>query len=448
MFEAVAENITMPKKTDNSAIRAKGLGRLASNAVIYTLANVASSAVPFLLLPLLTRVLTPGEYGIVSMYSTLLVALGAIAGLSVHGAVGVRMFDRETNHSQYIGTVLQILALSLFLVLLVVLICAPWLGVWLGLPTRWLVLAVLAAGAQFLINTRLVIWQIEGKVLHYGSLQFTQAVLNVVLSLLMVLHVKLGWEGRLAGITVALYLCALWGGGTLFYAKRINWRFNREYARDALRFGIPLMPHAIGSLFIGMGDRMVIANQLSLNEVGIYTAAMQLGVVISIIADAASKAFSPWIYSALADNDDLQKQNVISFTYVYWLALLMLALAIAWFSPLVLSALGESFRSGRDILAWVALGSAFSGMYFLVVVYVFYSKRNELLSITSLTIGIANLVMSYLLVGKYGAVGAAQAYATSQFLMFFIVWMIASRCCPMPWQKGLHHLLSKTGFLK
>lgn len=421
---------------------------MAINAAIYTLANVASSAVPFLLLPLLTRVLTPEEYGIVSMYSTLLVALGAIAGLSVHGAVSVRMFDRETNHSQYIGTVVKILALSLSLVLMVVLLCAPRLSGWLGLPTRWLILAVFAAGAQFLINIRLVIWQVEGRALQYGSLQFVQVMLNVVLSLLFVLHVKLGWEGRLAGMTVALYLCALWGWGTLLYEKRISWQFNREYAGDALRFGIPLMPHAIGSLFIGMGDRLIIANQLNLNEVGIYTAAMQLGLVISIIADAASKAFFPWVYSALADSNDLQKRRVISFTYVYWITLLMLAFAVAWFSPLILSALGESFRSGRDILAWVALGSAFSGMYFFVVVYVFFSKRNEFLSITSLTIGIANLGMSYLLVGKYGAIGAAQAYAASQFLMFIIVWMIASRCCPMPWRMGLRHLLSKNIFRK
>jgi O-antigen/teichoic acid export membrane protein len=126
----------------------------------------------------------------------------------------------------------------------------------------------------------------------------------------------------------------------------------------------------------------------------------------------------------------------------------MLAFAIAWFSPLVLSSLGEKFRSDRNILAWVALGSAFSGMYFFVVVYVFYSKRNELLSITSVTIGVANLVLSYFLVGKYGAIGAAQAYAASQFLLFLIVWMIASRCCPMPWRMGLSHLLSKNIFRK
>lgn len=428
--------------------RKAGLAGLVNNAAIYTLANVAGSAVPFLLLPLLTRILSPAEYGIVSMYSTLLVALGAVAGLSVHGAVSVRMFDKSTNQSQYLGTVLQILSFSLVLVLCLITLCATWLSKWLGLPSQWLIFGVFAAGAQFLINIRLVIWQIEGKALYFGVFQLTQVVINVLLSLALVFLVKLGWEGRLAGISIALYLCGLWGIATLVYAKRIHWKFNPKYAKDALRFGIPLIPHAIGSLLIGLGDRLIIANQLDLNAVGIYTAAMQLGLVISIIADAISKAFSPWIYGCLADNDFRQKHRVVCFTYLYWLVLLLLALCAAWASPWVLTLLGKDFHSGATVLAWVALGSAFGGMYFFVVVYIFYSKRNELLSFASLSIGLLNLVTSYSLVGRYGIEGAAQAYAASQFLMFVTVWVIASKCCPMPWKTGLQHLLSKTIFWK
>ncbi len=38
---------------------------------IYTLSNVIGVAIPFFLLPILTRYLTPYDYGILSMYSTL-----------------------------------------------------------------------------------------------------------------------------------------------------------------------------------------------------------------------------------------------------------------------------------------------------------------------------------------------------------------------------------------
>ena len=43
---------------------------LVGNAAIYTLANVTNSAIPFLLLPVLTRVLSPEEYGLVTIFAT------------------------------------------------------------------------------------------------------------------------------------------------------------------------------------------------------------------------------------------------------------------------------------------------------------------------------------------------------------------------------------------
>ncbi|GIZ51289.1 lipopolysaccharide biosynthesis protein [Noviherbaspirillum aridicola] len=413
--------------------------RLAENAVIYTVSNAASSAVPFLLLPFLTRWLSPEEYGLVTMYSTLLAALGALAGLSVHGAVSVRMFDRQTSHARYIGTALYILGVSLLAVAAAVLLASPWLEAWSGLPAGWLLLAVLAAGGQFLVNIRLVVWQVEGKALRYGSFQFLQVAVNVGLSLLLVAGLHHGWSGRLAGISIALYLFAAIGLASLMRAGRIEWRFDPEYARDALRFGVPLMPHAIGSLFIAAGDRMIIAGALNLHEVGMYAAAMQIGLVISMIADAVTKALGPWIYKVLADGDATMKRRVVRMTYAYFAGMLALGVGFGFLAPWLLAFLGEQYRSGATVIRWVALGGAFSGMYLMVVAYVFYAKRSELLSAASLTIGLGNLALSYFLVTRHGAVGAAQAYAASQFLMFVVVWLIAAKCHPMPWRGALRN---------
>lgn len=425
-----------------SAARLPAWRRLAGNAAVYTLSNAASSAVPFLLLPLLTRLLTPQDYGLVTMYSTLLVALGAVAGLSVHGAVSVRMFDRDTDLARYIGTVLCILGASLLVALAAVLLASPWLSAWTGLSAGWLLLAVLAAGAQFVVNIRLVVWQVEGQALRYGSFQFLQVAFNVGLSLLLVVALQKGWSGRLAGISLALCLFAALGLVSLVQGERVEWKFDRGYARDALRFGVPLMPHAIGALCIAAGDRMIIAGALNLHEVGVYAAAMQIGLVISMIADAVTKALGPWIYRSLAEDDAAMKRRVVQLTYAYFGGILTLGIGFGFLAPWLLIFLGEQYRAGGDVIAWVALGGAFSGMYLMVVTYVFYAKRNELLSAASLTIGAGSLALSYFLVVRHGAVGAAQAYAASQFLMFVVVWLIAARCHVMPWGSALRRTIS------
>ena len=67
--------------------------KLFGNAAIYLGANILNAGIPFLLLPILTRVLTPADYGTVAMFGIVLSVLGAFTGLSVHGAIGVRYFS-------------------------------------------------------------------------------------------------------------------------------------------------------------------------------------------------------------------------------------------------------------------------------------------------------------------------------------------------------------------
>lgn len=64
-----------------------------SGSAVYLFSNILNAAIPFALLPILTRYLSPAEYGEVAMFNTLLGALGAFVGLNVVGAAGRKYFD-------------------------------------------------------------------------------------------------------------------------------------------------------------------------------------------------------------------------------------------------------------------------------------------------------------------------------------------------------------------
>lgn len=411
--------------------------KLLGDAAIYTLANVANSAIPFLLLPLLTRVLSPAEYGIVAIFATLVAAFGAFSGLSVHGAVNVRFFDAATNHARYVGTAFAILAGSTFAVLVAVMAVAPWMYGWTELSRLWLLLAVLASAAQFVIQIRLVLWQVRGQAARYGAFQVLQTTLNLSLSLLLILIAGWGWEGRTAGVLSAMFVFAALSLFTLQKASQVEWRFDLVYAKDALRFGLPLIPHVVGSLFIATSDRLMVAMLLSVHDAGIYAAGMQIGLVIAVLADAVVKAISPWLFSSLAQGDETTKRLIVRVTYLFFIGVAIVSAVFGAAAPYLLLLVGEQFRSSQEIVAYVALGGAFGGMYLMVVNYIFLAKRNEFLSAASISVGVINLIASFFLVKGYGAVGAAKAFAGSQLLMFLVTWLIAAKCYPMPWLGAL-----------
>jgi O-antigen/teichoic acid export membrane protein len=60
---------------------------LIRSAGIYTITSALNAAIPFLLMPVLTRYLSPADYGMVSMYGVLISFVTPFVGFNVEGAI-------------------------------------------------------------------------------------------------------------------------------------------------------------------------------------------------------------------------------------------------------------------------------------------------------------------------------------------------------------------------
>jgi O-antigen/teichoic acid export membrane protein len=404
-------------------------------ALIYVAANILTAAIPLLLLPLFTRVLSPEDYGRIAMFGVVVQLLGALAGLSVHGAIGVRFFDRETmDFPRFVGSCLTVLAGSLLLVLAVVIATLPLLETFTKLPGPWLLVAVAVSGANFIVQSQLAIFQSAGQPIRFGALRLTQATLDLGLSLVLVLSLGLAWQGRAAGVTLAAAAAALLALAMMRSGGWLRLPGTRDYARQAIRFGLPLVPHAIGGLLIASVDRFMISNILDVGSAGIYLVAIQIGLVLNLVTDAGNRAFAPWLMRSLKQSDPNQDLAVVRLTYLGFGVLLLLGVAMGLTAPALLSVLvGEEFRSAGPIIVYVTIGQAFGGMYLLVTNYVFFAGKTGRLAAVSLTCGLLNVGLSYVLLTTRGLEGAAQAFMCAQLLQFLGTWWLASRAHPMPW---------------
>ena len=116
-----------------------------------------------------------------------------------------------------------------------------------------------------------------------------------------------------------------------------------------------------------------------------------MGMLVAVIADAVVKSVAPWMYASLGTRDAAVRARVVRLSYLYFGGITMTAALTALAAPLLLNLVGQDFRGSGDVLAFVALGSAFGGMYLMVVNYIFYARRNEWLSLISLSVGTFNL---------------------------------------------------------
>lgn len=410
--------------------------KLVGNTAIYALANVLNGVIPFLLLPILTRVFTPEEYGLVTLISAVIAIMGAFTGLSVHGAVSVKYFDKEINHPKFVGASLMVLAGSTCLILVFLLFAGDKLSDWIHLPKQWLIIAAIASAAQFVINIRLTMWQVQEQAIRYGFFQVTQTFFNLSLSLALVFWMVMGWEGRAWGIVVAVFMFACFAIISLHKEKLVYWRGNKQYAKAAMSFGVPLIPHVIGGLVIATSDRFVIAKILGADSVGIFAVAVQISMVMNFLVDAMLKSYSPYLFRKLSLVTDKDKEYLVKSTYVIYISFFIFSTFYIYIVNILLPLLvGERFSSSAIYIPWLVYSAMFSGMYYLVGLYIVYVGKTHVLSIVTVCVGLFHCLLLYYMVSVGGLLGAAKATVASSALMFMLTWMFSARVYPMNWMR-------------
>jgi len=409
-----------------------------SGSAIYLLSNILNAAIPFLLLPILTRYLTPAEYGEVAMFQTLLGALGAFVGLSVVGAAGRKYYDNnltDIEMARYIGSCLQLLGISSVVVFILIFILRENLSIWLGLSESWVLWAVGLSAFTVVVNLRLGQWQVRGNARNYGAIQVSKSILDMMLSLLFVTVLLLGADGRISAQILATGLFAILALWLLKRDKLLSvlvW--NKAHYKEIVKFGVPLIPHVGGAFLLISVDRFVINAELGLADAGVYMVAAQLAMGVALIFDAVNKAYVPWLFKKLKENDLQQKKKIIRYTYLWYLVITAGAIAGFFIGPLVVNLVaGSGYEQAGEVIGWLLLGQAFNGMYLMVTNYIFYSRRTGLLSAATITSGLINLLLLVLLIKLLGLSGAAISFTIAMGVRFLLTWWVAQKRHPMPW---------------
>lgn len=404
-------------------------------AGIYTMANALNAALPLLLMPVLTRYMNPADYGLLVMFQLLCTLAGSFTGLSIHGAVSRQfvLLDKP-ELARYVANCALILVVSTLAVLLCVVVFAQPLERLSQFPANWFWAVIAASFFQFVTLMLLGIWQMQGRAVSYGIVQVSQTAIQIGLTATLVVGLGWGWKGGVVAQVTAFVCTGLAATWLLRTQGWIHWRVVPDHLRDALRFGVPLIPHTIGATLIAMTDRVIIANQIGMAEAGIYTVGYQMALVIALLQNSFNQAWVPWAYGRLRAGETADTRAIVRYTYVYMAAILLLVGLLAAAAPFVLRYVaGQQFSDAAHYVFWIGLGYAFNGMYKMVSVHIFYRSKTHLLAwVTAFTAGLNVIVVSWA-VRHHGALGAAQATAFAFLVSFLVTWLLSARVQPMPW---------------
>jgi O-antigen/teichoic acid export membrane protein len=112
----------------------------------------------------------------------------------------------------------------------------------------------------------------------------------------------------------------------------------------------------------------------------------------------------------------------------------LLALAASYFFQFFLVYfVGDKFLGAKDFIFWISLSFAFSGMYKMVVNYIFYVGKTKILAWLTFSSAILNIFLNYIFISYYGAIGAAISTLVINIIFFLLTWVLSNRLYKMPW---------------
>ena len=405
------------------------------SSVIYLGSSILNKAIPFLLLPILTKYLSPEEYGVLSIFQLMISFFIAFVGMAIHTNVSKNFFKyTKAQTSLMIGNILMILSLTTLIYFVITLGVSFYYQEIFSVPSNWVVIIPILS-FMFMINSiNLTILRNQEKAVLFGVYEIANTLVNMGVTILLLLMYHYGWHSQAVGITIAYTLFFII---SLLHMRKngfIILRYDRAEARKILKLSIPLIPHVVGGIIIALSDRFFIERMVSLEMVGIYSVGYMFGMVVVLFTDAFIKAWSPWFYKMLSDADNAKKIQIVKYSYLYILATFIIAFGISIFAKFIIPYIVDVRYAGAEIYVfWIAIGYAVHGVYKIFFPYLVHIDKTAFLGVSTVIAAILNLVFNYFLIKEFGAIGAAYATVMSFIVSASLVFCYQNKHFKMPW---------------
>lgn len=424
------------------------LRRLATTGAAYTTSSVLSKLIAVALLPLYTRYLTPADYGAAEVLITTVIAASIIIRLGMTEAM-MRFFYREDeNPNRVVASGFVLLFTSATVSLAVAFPFADELSNLLldrSDPTLARI-AVFGLWIYTMYDFCLTLFRLDERAKAYLVVTVSNVALTIPLTVYLVVFRGEGAQGLLLGqyLSGGAFLLAL----LAVQSRRIFARPDLGLLRRMLRFGFPTMPAELSLYSLNFIDRLMLVRLASLADAGLYSLSVKFAQGVTVLVKGFQLAWPPLAYSIRDEGEAARTYAVIVSWFVAGCSLVVAALWL--FSPWIVRLLAAPrFFASYEAVGLVSLGMMLFALYLVLVVVLGRTGRTEFSFPATVAGTAANVGLNFLLIPRFGIVGAGVALVCSYAITLAIMFVVTQRLFPVPyeWPRLLQVLLLASGLV-
>jgi O-antigen/teichoic acid export membrane protein len=404
---------------------------LGKDLIAYGIMGGVTRSLNLLLLPILTRLFSPDDYGIIDIIATLTSLLSLFMTLNLPSALARLWFEstKENRQEQLVSSVISFVVLAGSGIFVVIWYQSRWIaGILLDNPllSAYIVLGALAALLTALCSIAEVILRMERKIARYNILNIVETVSYVALALLLVLRLETGLSGvfvaRVIAVGLKLALGFFWVSG---HAKFL---FSFSDLKSAVSYSLPMFPAVVVTWINNQADRLLLLVFLGLGAVGVFSAAAKIVLIVGLLVSIFRQAWDP-LAMELIDSDEARRNEFYRRVLNYYAgAMAAIALVFVAFSREILALVTSTeYQSGYVIIPWLIGAQIFHGSSSITNLGMLVSKRTFGNSIAAWTGAVVNIGLGVLLIPVFEIWGAAIGSFLAELIFTGMLWRFSAR---------------------
>ena len=204
-----------------------------------------------------------------------------------------------------------------------------------------------------------------------------------------------------------------------------------------MKFGCPFLFSGIFAMILELSDRYILRYLTNIETVGLYNAGYKLGMLMMLVVMGFNMAWQPYFLNKKKEERDyIAKVTTVVLSVLTFLWILL----VIWSENLVklqlgdVTFLGEEFWAATKIIPIIALAYLFYALYLLQLPSVYLLEKSKWVAwIRGIGAGM-NILLNFILIPKFGIMGAASATCVSFITMVLILYFLNQKFFPIKYE--------------
>ena len=397
-----------------------------STTIFNILSTVVLQGLAFFTGPIFSAALGTSNYGVVTTYVAWVQVASIVFSLQAAGTLSVARVNYPLeDQPKFQSSVLSLATIAYFAFSAATVVVVILIRKWLDINLLMVIAGLLHGWGLYCVGFVNGKYTYEFKADRNFILSVTVSVLTIGLSLLLIrwMPKEVNYWGRILGQAVVYSLV----GSVLFIGILRSGKtvYSKEYWLFTLPIALPTVFHALANIVLHQSDKVMLQSMVSNSAVGIYALACTFSGVLNTLWSALNNSWVPFYYEYTRTEQlgEMKKhaRNYIELFTILTMGFMLLAREVFHFYA------DETFWSGTDYIPLFCIGYYFIFLYSFPVNFEFYHKKTKMIAVGTTCAAVANLVLNFVLIRAFGAVGAVFATVAAYGLQCIFHMVCAKR---------------------